>query len=128
MIMDQSVRKTLEQKGACREQDPAIFCTEEEPYYTKAKAICDVCPVRNECLNEMFFEAGVVVGGTTWKERKKLIAKGNVPDLPRVRLVESYARGGVRALMIEANQTEDEALKIQAALRLNERGSSGGRR
>ncbi len=110
--MDSVTRKLVESKGACGAEDWSLFTTERPEYQDKAKATCQFCPVRAECLVEYFFEAGVVVGGTTWKERQKMLRDGDVPELSQQRLVESLRLGGVRALMLNGNLTEDEAVKF----------------
>jgi hypothetical protein len=125
VLMDRSVRKTIEATGACTPADADTFTTEKPEYEAKAKAICSTCPVRQECLIEYWFEAGVVVGGTTWKERQTLTRRGALPDIPQGRLVESHTRGGVRALMIQCNQDETDAIEL--AKRLNRRSSIGDR-
>jgi WhiB family redox-sensing transcriptional regulator len=41
----------------------------------RAKAICSICPVRNECLEENIFEEFGVFGGLTHRERITLRAR-----------------------------------------------------
>lgn len=110
--MDRAARTTVELRGACGAEDWSLFTTERPEYQDKAKATCANCPVRNECLIEYFFEAGVVVGGTTWKERQAMLRNDTLPVSSKVRLVESLQKGGIRALMLEANLSEDEAVKF----------------
>ena len=121
--MDRAARKTIEANGACGPADADTFTTEKPEYEAKAKAICANCPVREACLIEYYWEVGVVVGGTTWRERQTLTRRGALPDVPYGRLVESHSRGGVRALIIEANQDETDAIEL--AKRLNKGGPDG---
>lgn len=115
--MDKTVRVTVEADGLCQPEDWALFTTEKVPYQEKAKAICVGCPVRTACLSEYFWEAGVVVGGLTWKERQKMLPPASIPSIPFDRLVDSDARGGIRALMIEGNLTEEQAVSVAHNLR-----------
>lgn len=117
MIVNQAARKRIEKAGACTPDDWHLMVAEKQPKQDQARALCYACPVQNECLNEFFFEAGVTVGGTTWQERKKMIQAGDVPPIPADRLVESYTKGGIRALMINANLNEPEALAVAKTLR-----------
>lgn len=117
MIMNQSVRKTVEQAGLCRLEDPEIFTTEKAEHEAKAKSICAGCPVREACLEEYWWETGVVVGGTTTKERRKRIARLDIPHISRDRLVESHLAGGIRAVMLECSLDEDQATHAVKALK-----------
>lgn len=116
MIMDKSTRETIETAGSCGEADWELFTTEQPEYQAKAKAICNGCPVKNMCLDEYFHEDGIVVGGTTPKERRKMVVSAGIHGLPLDRLFTSYTLGGIRALMLEANLREPDAIKVSAVL------------
>lgn len=72
-------REPWESKARCLDADPAVFYPEvgENPH--KAKAICDSCEVRRQCLelamrmegDSSTFRYGVW-GGTTPDEREKI--------------------------------------------------------
>lgn len=114
--MDKTSRSIIETAGSCREADWELFTTEKPEYQAKAKAICSTCPVKNSCLQEFFHEDGVVVGGTTPKERRKMVVSAGIYGLPLDRLVASYTLGGIRALMLDANLSEDDAIKVSKLL------------
>lgn len=70
--------------GACRGIDPSIFYPEieEDPESdvdpaADAKAVCDVCPVREPCLEHALSrrEKAGVWGGLTTPERRRLIRR-----------------------------------------------------
>ncbi len=122
--MDRAVRKTIESLGACTEADWELFVTEKPAHQNKAKAICQTCPMILECQKEFWFEAGVVAGGLTSRERHNRTVALDIPHASRARLVDSASRGGVRALMIEANLTENEALRVEKLLN---QGAQSGR-
>jgi hypothetical protein len=123
--MDRAVRKQIETQGACTEADWELFVTEKPAYQNKAKAICSTCPVREVCAKEYWFETGTVVGGLTSRERNARTLALDIPHLSHARLVDSVSRGGVRALMIEGNLTENEALRVEKLL---EQGAQSGRK
>ncbi|MDS1269899.1 WhiB family transcriptional regulator [Lipingzhangella sp. LS1_29] len=66
-------------QGTCRAYDPELFFPvnitgADGPEVHLAKAICDTCPVRRECLNWAVSrgEAHGIWGGTTPEERRYL--------------------------------------------------------
>ena len=62
-------------KGACRGLEPSIFYPVSEDEAFNAKAVCDVCPVRQHCLEHALSsrERDGVWGGATEKERRRII-------------------------------------------------------
>lgn len=73
-------------KGECREYDPELFFTPEGEQETskrnverikRAKAVCKLCTVSGNCLDEALTnnEAGVW-GGTSWDDRRGLKRRG----------------------------------------------------
>lgn len=71
--------------AACRKEgvDPEIFFGESRQSHERAKQVCGVCPVRNECLTDALAAedrlAGVgrfgVYGGLTGRERSQVAEK-----------------------------------------------------
>lgn len=65
--------------GRCRGLDPAVFHPDEEDDFAveHAKAICETCPVRNQCLEHAIArrEKLGIWGGTTWRERRRIIRR-----------------------------------------------------
>jgi WhiB family redox-sensing transcriptional regulator len=65
-------------KSLCRAYPQELFFPERENTATipKAKAICRVCPVQEECLDTGLADPGLegIWGGTTDMERKRLRA------------------------------------------------------
>ena len=62
-------------KGACRGIDPDIFYPPEDDSAEEAKAVCEVCVVRQACLEHALSnrEKEGVWGGATERERRRLI-------------------------------------------------------
>jgi WhiB family redox-sensing transcriptional regulator len=64
--------------GNCRGKDPEIFYPEDdEDPALAAKAVCEVCPVREPCLEHALTvrEKSGVWGGMTARERRRLIRR-----------------------------------------------------
>lgn len=65
--------------GRCRGLDPAIFHPDEEDELAvdEAKAICATCPVVDACREHAISrrEKFGVWGGTTWRERRRIIRR-----------------------------------------------------
>jgi WhiB family transcriptional regulator, redox-sensing transcriptional regulator len=68
------------QRAACADADTSLFydgddAKKENPKRQLAKAFCEMCPVRQECLEEAIQvkEKGIW-GGMTTKERRRLVA------------------------------------------------------
>ena len=61
--------------GACREQDPDLFFPESVREAQQAVAICNTCPVRDECLDYSLEarERFGVWGGLTDRQRRQLL-------------------------------------------------------
>lgn len=62
-----------QQRGACNGAATALFFPENAADTEAAKAICETCPVKNECLDHALAnnEPGIW-GGTTGKERRRM--------------------------------------------------------
>lgn len=62
-------------KGACRGIDPEIFYPADDDDAEEAKAVCDVCAVRQACLEHALVsrEKEGVWGGATERERRRII-------------------------------------------------------
>lgn len=62
-------------KGACRGIDPEVFYPESDEDAEEAKLICDVCAVRQACLEHALVarEKEGVWGGATERERRRII-------------------------------------------------------
>lgn len=69
--MNQSWR----QQAACRGLDPEIFYPVSDEEVEAAKAVCDVCVVRQACLEHALGsrERDGVWGGATEKERRRIV-------------------------------------------------------
>lgn len=61
---------------ACLQQDPELFFSTAEQAVEEAKAICQLCPVRESCLRFALAarEEYGVWGGTTPQERRRILA------------------------------------------------------
>ncbi|WP_204358651.1 WhiB family transcriptional regulator [Streptosporangium sp. 'caverna'] len=63
-------------RGACRESDPELFfpLTPSDEHETRAKAVCEGCPVLKECRAYAIREGEPegIWGGLTVKERRSL--------------------------------------------------------
>jgi len=62
-------------KAACQGLDPDIFYPVDDEDGDEAKAVCDVCPVREACLEHAlgYREKEGVWGGATERERRRII-------------------------------------------------------
>jgi WhiB family redox-sensing transcriptional regulator len=63
-------------RAACRGIDPEVFYpVADETEAEEAKAICDVCPVRQACLEHALAhrEREGVWGGATERERRRIL-------------------------------------------------------
>lgn len=62
-------------RAACRGVDTNVFFPATEEEADPAKAICDVCPVREACLEHALAdrEREGVWGGATERERRRII-------------------------------------------------------
>ena len=61
--------------SACRGLDPEIFYPDDDDQAAAAKVVCDVCSVRETCLEFALQgrEKEGVWGGATEKERRRII-------------------------------------------------------
>lgn len=69
---------TWHNRAACRGLDATIFYPtpeDDEEAVQRAKAICDVCPVREACLEHALAvrEKNGVWGGCTERERRRIV-------------------------------------------------------
>ena len=64
-------------EAACRGLDPLIFYPATDEEAEDAKAVCDVCPVRDACLEHAIGsrEHNGVWGGATERERQRIIRR-----------------------------------------------------
>lgn len=63
------------QHGACRDADTDLFFPEERAHADEARAFCDRCTVREECLNYALANglSDGVWGGTSARQRRALV-------------------------------------------------------
>jgi WhiB family redox-sensing transcriptional regulator len=66
---------TWRQHAACRGIDPEVFHPVSEEDAEEAKAICELCPVRQPCLEHALVrrEREGVWGGLTERERRRIL-------------------------------------------------------
>jgi WhiB family redox-sensing transcriptional regulator len=69
-------------RAACRDRDPELFSPPGETgpaerQIEEAKAVCNICPVKAECLHGAIAEGDdhTVRGGTTARERRGMRAR-----------------------------------------------------
>ena len=70
------------EEAKCRDASSDVFFKEhagdQRNAYTRAKELCEVCPVRSECLEWALADRSSidfgVFGGTTPRERRKILA------------------------------------------------------
>jgi WhiB family redox-sensing transcriptional regulator len=95
------------ENAACRGMDIDLFIFEFGERHInrkikEAKAVCAVCPVRQECLDEALKFSTTrqdccgIWGGLTWKERQRLERKEVVEPIPATPLV--YRDGKYRQI------------------------------
>jgi len=62
-------------RAACRGIDPEVFFPVTDEESEEAKAICEMCPVRQACLEHALAnrEREGVWGGATERERRRII-------------------------------------------------------
>ena len=77
-------------RAACRGVGPDLFCAGDgnqpggatNDSYTDARALCEVCPVRTECLDAGWREDHGLWSGTTPKQRRRARrARGEADEL-----------------------------------------------
>lgn len=81
--------------GACIDHDPEMFFPEQGGTTRPAKAICDLCPVKAECLDYALrwrIKFGVW-GGATTLERSKMKKPPKTVVLPEHGTTARFARG-----------------------------------
>lgn len=64
-------------RAACKGLDPAIFYPPTDEEAGEAKAVCELCPVREPCLEHALEhrERNGVWGGATERERLRIIRR-----------------------------------------------------
>ncbi len=75
-FLDHTLDFSWQLQAACRGADPLIFFPSrgENSLLLRAKAICQTCPVRQDCLEQALRdgEKHGVFGGTSERERRRL--------------------------------------------------------
>lgn len=62
----------------CKGMDPELFLPERGDNHTanQAKAICEGCPIKDDCLDYAVFHNCIGIwGGTSGRERRKMVSK-----------------------------------------------------
>lgn len=79
--------------AACADEDPELFFAGDEDSIARAKRVCAVCPVRNECLETALAvnEMHGVWGGMDEHERRRLIRRRRRERRERERRAEQRA-------------------------------------
>ncbi len=112
---------TWKLQGACLGMDPELFIDDHtaDPQEVKmAKAVCGDCPVLTTCLRQAVEnkEPIGVWGGTTTKERKKIIATGalesTIEEIELRRNVEIHYMRGLSPEQI-ATELETDPERVQ---------------
>lgn len=69
------MKQTWRQHAACKGIDPDVFYPHEDEDAEAAKEVCEVCPVRQACLEHALVarERDGVWGGATERERRRII-------------------------------------------------------
>ena len=64
--------------AACHDEDPDLFFAPTKEQTRQALAICEICPVQEDCLEYALDarERFGVWGGTTEKQRRKMLRRG----------------------------------------------------
>jgi len=64
-------------EAACRGLDPLVFYPATDEEAEEAKAVCEVCPVRDACLEHAIVnrEHNGVWGGASERERQRIIRR-----------------------------------------------------
>ncbi len=67
--------------GACRGLEAAIFYPDDEQEAQAAKAVCDGCAVKSDCLDHAltFREKSGVWGGATERDRRRILRQRRRP-------------------------------------------------
>lgn len=92
--------------AACIDHDPELFFPEQGGTTRPAKAICDLCPVKAECLDYALrwrIKFGVWGGATTF-ERSKMRKPPQIVVMPEHGTTARYARGCKCAGCMAANR------------------------
>lgn len=68
-------------QARCRDADPELFFPDKGAPVREARALCNVCPVREECLQHALDndETFGIWGGLTLRERRRLKSGGDSP-------------------------------------------------
>jgi len=99
-------------QALCLNEDPDMFFAddEEQPnwvFVKAAKAICELCPVKAECLQMAYAEdAEGIWGGTTARERRITANRERTGYVPVPRVVSEKARKAV----VEINKAKTLAV------------------
>jgi WhiB family redox-sensing transcriptional regulator len=76
-VLRSKISGTWRALARCRGVDPDVFHPLNDDDATEAKAICDLCPVREVCLEHAIAarEKHGVWGGLTERERRRLVRR-----------------------------------------------------
>ncbi len=97
----------------CRPKDWPLFVSDDEEDQGKAKMLCAVCPVRDMCLVEHWFNQDTVIGGTTWRERRDMLSDGTYPSAVGRQLDVMFSSMSGMYRISGIGLTYDEALKLR---------------
>lgn len=92
-LFDDLGRPLWEKDAACRDSDPNMFFPERGSSTREAKAVCAICPVRDECLDYALMngEKFGIWGGTSERERRRIRKIRTIEDPEwRKRLKDHY--------------------------------------
>lgn len=95
----------------CAETDPEAYFPEKGGSTAAAKATCDRCDVREQCLDYALTEDihFGVWGGTSERERRKLRAERRAPKLPVTEASVTLLRDPARIAAVLAGDTNQAA-------------------
>lgn len=112
MLINTPVRRLIERDGACGPGDWNLFVSGDAAAQEAAKEICESCQVRESCLSEYFLEVGIVVGGTSWSDRKRALTCGEVPYAVRQEISSVVHQRTVKSLQDRLDLTAREATRL----------------
>jgi len=85
--------------AACKGMDPDIFFAPVGAGNSQARAICDSCPVRAECLRDLGkYEGGFIGGMTSTQRRKGGIVRVNLSQREMLSFIAATENDEIAAL------------------------------